>query len=167
MNQGQTQHLFKFLLQPLRIMSARKRYYKRLMLAALLSLTVTVFGCNSSNGSGKGPYPLSGQATYQGKPIEIGLIHFEPDAANGATGPTLTAEIINGKYSSPQGKGTMGGAQLVQIEAYEISSSAVVDSPDSKKPMFPAYRTTATLPYQQAIQDFDVPAIEKKKIIRK
>jgi hypothetical protein len=66
-------------------------------------------GCGSKNTL----VEIGGNATYDGKPIEKGLIRFLP--VDGAT-PTAAAEIANGRYTvkvSP-------GKKQVQIESYKV-----------------------------------------------
>lgn len=82
----------------------------------LLLLTLPLCGCG-----GKAPanvVHVSGTITYQGKPIPVGTIIFEPDPAKGNKGPQGFAYIKDGKFDtrvSRDGKEAAIGAQIVRI----------------------------------------------------
>lgn len=126
-------------------------------LGALLVLLagVCVVGCGQ-----KGPrrYDLSGQVTYQGEPVPMGEISFDPVDPQGVGGGF--APINDGKFdTSVDGRGHLGGEHRVQI----VGFSGWVDPNDHDKgavPMFPPYETTIDLPTNTDNMDFEVPAGE-------
>src|SRR5688572_29821884 len=90
-----------------------KSVAERLSSAAwiLLALAVLATGC------GPGPgVAVSGAVTYQGKPVEDGMIQFIPSAET--QGPTAGAEIKDGKYSIPAQSGPVPGSYRVEVSSY-------------------------------------------------
>ncbi len=65
----------------------------------------------------RGPvtFPLTGTVTWNGKPVPAGLLRLVPDAEAGNTGPATVAEITQGRYATPKGKGILGGKYQVFI----------------------------------------------------
>ena len=113
-------------------------------------------GCGGSGGPAR--YDLSGKVSYGGKPVPAGRIVFEPDGAKGNSGPASYAEIHDGRYAAPRGKGTVGGPHRVRIAGFDGHGAG--ESPEGA-PLFSEYRTTAKLPTQDGTRDFDVPATHK------
>jgi hypothetical protein len=71
---------------------------------------------------------ITGEITLKGKPVEDGFIHFEPLDGQ-ATGDG--AQIVNGKYRIPKGKGLSPGKYKVIIIAGNEMSGEGNASPDS------------------------------------
>src|SRR5438105_3342184 len=94
---------------------------KILLLAGLLLLAS---GCGAS-GSKKA---VSGKVTFDGKPLEAGMIVFTPTDPNvKAVGG---APIVNGTYSIPGGeKGLEVGKYKVEITSSDTSKVKVEDAP--------------------------------------
>lgn len=114
------------------------------------------------NGCGKkadGPtrYDLSGSVTFQGQPVPVGSIVFEPDTSKGNSGPGGSARIKDGKYDTSQegGKGTVGGPHLIRITGMDGKPGDEY-SPEGSA-LFPEYSTTIDLPKETTTHDFDVP----------
>ena len=83
--------------------------------AAALLFLATV-GC----GSGERLHPVSGTATFDGKPIPAGIIYFDPDPTKGGKGTQGFASIKDGKYSTGvEGQGVRGGAYIIRITGYD------------------------------------------------
>lgn len=123
-----------------------------------MSVAVMSSGCGNGVTDGPPIYPISGTVTYQQQPVPCGTVTLEPDAARGGTGPSLTFEIHNGNYASEHGKGTRGGAYLVQISGTDGQPVTLPDGmviPEGK-PLFPLYQTGIELPARKAVQNFDV-----------
>lgn len=74
---------------------------------AVLTLLVCV-GC------GNGRYPIAGEVTFDGKPVESGTIVFEP--ADGQ-GPTTGGKIKDGKYALTDNAAPLPGKKKVRISA--------------------------------------------------
>ena len=110
-------------------------------------------GCDKG---GPARYDVSGTVTYQGQPVPIGSIVFEPDSTKGNSGASGSAQIKDGKYDTREedGTGTIGGPHLVRILGLD-------GKPDGEltrgTPLFPEYGTTIDLPKETTTHDFDVP----------
>lgn len=120
----------------------------------LVLLAFSVAGCGSSDGL----YEVSGQVTYQGKPVPSGYIKLIPDTSKGNSGPGGGAEIVDGTYRTPSGKGVVGGPYIVEIVGtdgvpYTESGEEIPDG----KPLFKAYETTFDFPKETTVKDFEVP----------
>jgi len=81
----------------------------------LLLLLALLLGCGGSSGPRR--YDLSGRVTYDGEPVAAGVILLDPDTERGNSGPGTIAEIHDGRYRTPPGKGTVGGPHLLRITA--------------------------------------------------
>lgn len=78
----------------------------------------SILGCGDPNGR----QPISGVVTFQGKPLDQGVIEFSSSATK--TG----APIINGTYTVPTDSGLEPGVYKVFISAGD--GRTPVDSPD-------------------------------------
>jgi hypothetical protein len=120
---------------------------------------VAFAGCGSSD---SGLVPVSGNATFAGKPIVYGLIEFVPDKAQDHSGPATTAEIVDGKFST-SGGGIVPGPHLVRITAMEERPAPTSEDEtiptNAKPPIFSGYTIEATLVTGE--KDFDVPESAK------
>ena len=82
--------------------------------AVALGTALMLFaGCGKSSSVER--YELSGKMTFHGAPVPVGVILFEPAKGNG--GPGAMAEIHDGEYRTPPGKGTVGGPHIARITA--------------------------------------------------
>jgi hypothetical protein len=98
---------------------------------------------------------VSGTVTYDGKPIPMGLIFFDPDVTKGTGGMQGFAEISNGKYNTAEnGQGVRGGAYEVRVNGFD--GKVAPDSP-AGQPLFPEYRGATDLPKEDSTYDLDVP----------
>ena len=73
-----------------------------------------VSGCSAKTGPERAT--VSGTVTFDGEPLETGLIAFIPDGAT--QGPTAGAAIQKGKYATPAGTGPVLGPHRVEITAH-------------------------------------------------
>lgn len=124
-----------------------------LLLPSLLFAALLI-GC-----SGEKTYHLSGNITFQGKPVPAGHIVFEPDASKGNKGAAAFATIKGGRYdtSVEEGHGTIGGPHIVRILGLNgVRKGELLNG----TPLFPEYSTTADLPKQNGTQDFDVKPVK-------
>jgi hypothetical protein len=69
-------------------------------------------GCSGSKYSGDKRYPLAGEVTFEGQPIDLGSITFTPE---GDKGRTSGGVITDGKYTVPEENGANAGTYRVQI----------------------------------------------------
>jgi hypothetical protein len=77
-------------------------------------LAITLAGCGKS---GIERVHISGKATYDGKPIEIGQIRFVPITPD--TGPITIDRIENGEYETATTGGVTVGTHRVELRAYD------------------------------------------------
>jgi hypothetical protein len=92
-------------------------YCWRFVPASLLLLLVFILGCGHA---GPPRYHVSGTVTYQGKPVPVGSILFQPDPSQGNSGAYGNAMIKDGKFDTRvDGEPPIGGPQLVIIEAFD------------------------------------------------
>jgi hypothetical protein len=123
---------------------------------AWFTIALTVAGC-----AARGPqrWDLSGQVTYNGKPLPAGVILFDPDVTRGNDGPGGFANVKDGTYDTrKEGRGVIGGPHLVRIQGFD-------GKPGAELPLgnviFAEYTIAADLPRQAGTFDFDVPAVRK------
>jgi hypothetical protein len=122
-----------------------------------------LLSCFALGCGGDGTYRVSGQITFQGKPVPAGKIYFMPDGSKGNTGPTGYANIKDGYYdtSASGGKGAAPGPMVIAIEGIDPSGPPPKADPSGEvtaKVLFPRYETTAELPKSGSTKDIDVPA---------
>jgi len=116
-------------------------------------------GCGGAASDGPRRYTISGTVTYQGQPIPVGTISFEPDTEKGNSGPGSMADIVNGKYTTPPGKGGVGGSYLARIEGYdgtEIQTGEGVSH--TGNPLFKMQTLQLEFPQKDSVVDLTVPA---------
>lgn len=100
---------------------------------------IAVSGCG-----GPKSVEVSGNVTFDGKPLPSGRIYFNPDYTKGPDGPQGYAEIKDGKFDTRNGgKGAFGGPTIVVIKAL---------------PHFKEYQEAIDLPNEPTKRNFDVPA---------
>ena len=124
-----------------------------------LALLFLAGGLLAAEGCGKAKaqrHHLSGRVTFQGKPVPMGQIVFEPDIRQGNRGPQGYAEILDGQYQTDQhGKGVMMGALTVEISGFPPADGSA-GNPDT--PLFTPYKTTAQVSKETTTLDFEVPS---------
>lgn len=138
-------------------MTPRNRALGRLFLAVTLPLCFLSIGCSRS------PYKLSGNVTYDDKPVPVGEIVFMPDPAAGNRGPGVLAEIKEGRYEMPVSKGHIGGAYIARLTGFDGAPAKATGLVDPRgTPLFVDFTEKLTLPEQSTTRDFAVP-VQKKK----
>jgi len=129
------------------------------ILAALLAWGLLGCGSNAPE-----THHVSGNVSFDGKPVPSGLIRFTPDGSKGNSGPAGYAVIKDGKYdtSAAGGKGHVSGPMIVQIDGGDsLPGESPTDESGAEldvKVLFSGYQTTAELPKENSTQDFEVPA---------
>jgi hypothetical protein len=86
-------------------------------------ITIAAVALALAAGCGKtGPkqFDLAGKATVNGRPIPAGVIHFDPDIANGHDGPQGFARIVNGEFDTAKGgRGVVPGSHIVRVQGFD------------------------------------------------
>ncbi len=88
-----------------------------------MSILVFVPACQRSDGQSR--VEVRGSVTYQGTPVEHGMITFQP--AHGSKGPAAGTGIVGGKFFLPAAKGPTAGPHEVEVKIVEVTE-------DSSKP---------------------------------
>ncbi len=100
--------------------SIGKKANRFLVLALLMSTSLFLGGCGVEQ-----RYHLSGNVTYNGAPVPLGYLIFEPDTTKGNSGGPGICKIENGKYDTrnEDGTGVLGGPHVVRIRGYDASAT--------------------------------------------
>jgi len=103
-------------------------------------------------------YTVSGTASYEGKPVPQGFVRFEPDSAKGNSGPGVGAQIKDGQFTTPAGKGIVGGPHKVTIYATDGIPTKIdgEDAPQGK-PLFADYKLDVDFPRSDYQWNIEVP----------
>jgi hypothetical protein len=91
---------------------------RRLLWIAVL---VSLPACHDRGGPAR--VEVRGNATYQGAPIEHGMITFRP--AHGSKGPAAGTAIIDGKFFLPVDKGPIAGPHDVEVKIVDLPKDAM------------------------------------------
>jgi len=122
---------------------------------ALVILVAVAAGCGR-----RGPerFRVSGTVSFAGRPVALGRVIFEPDAARGNDGPQGFAPIENGRFdtAAPHCKGAIGGPLVVRIDGFETTGGE--DAASSGRLLFPTHEEQIELPRADVVRDFVVPA---------
>jgi hypothetical protein len=114
-------------------------------------------GCGGSDGPPR--YQVSGAVTYDGKPVPKGHVTFNPDTAQGNSGPGGGAPIVNGKYRTTADMGVVGGPHQVKIVGYDgVPVNMEGEELPDGTPLFTPYQTTVDFPEEKTEQNFEIPA---------
>jgi hypothetical protein len=97
-------------------MRVRTTDWLRSSFCAGMCATAIFFVSGCARKSGPERAAVAGEVTFDGQPIENGLIAFIPDGAT--KGPTAGAAIKDGKYATPAGTGPVLGTHRVEITAH-------------------------------------------------
>lgn len=101
-------------------------------------------------------YRVSGTASFQGKPIPRGTVHFDP--LDG--GPQGYAEIHNGRFDTAvAGKGVRGGEYGIRLQGFDGKEAQ--EAPFGAA-LFNEHHEKRSLPAADSEQQFD-PGPPKKK----
>ena len=105
-----------------------------------LGLCAVLAGCGSSKYSGEKRYPLTGEVTFDGQPVDLGSISFIPaDGKGRASG----GDIADGKYAVPEEKGANAGTYRIEIHWLKRTGRKLKDAEsgemyDERKEALPA-----------------------------
>jgi len=90
-------------------------YFRIAATLSVILIAVAITGCGSAT-DGPKRFDVSGNVTFDGKPVEYGSIIFTPDTTKQNSGPQGMAKIRDGKYdTSNEGRGVVGGPHHVII----------------------------------------------------
>jgi hypothetical protein len=121
------------------------RQRRRLMSAlTCLSVTVIFVGCSGESATGPPRMHVSGQVTYDGKPIPDGNIRFNP--IDGTSGESPMVQIQEGKYDVPASMG------LVVKGRYNVVITA--ERPTGKTMHNPFAYKMKDLPLVQELENY-------------
>ena len=81
---------------------------------------------------------------------------LQPDAAKGNRGPGAYSDIANGRFSTPPGKGHVGGPHRLRIMGFEYSTDTATGDLVGRQ-LFPIYDLELDLPRANSVQEFVVP----------
>ena len=93
---------------------------------SVLSLCVIALGCAGEERDGL--HPLSGSATFDGEPIDLGSIAFIPAGGGGAGSQRASGGVIqNGTYEIPREKGLNAGMYRVEVRWLKKTGKILTD----------------------------------------
>jgi hypothetical protein len=118
----------------------------------LLVAAGLVAGCAKSE---EKLYVVSGTVTFNGKPVPMGLVFFDPDTSKGNSGLQGFANIQGGKFTTVKGQGVRGGAYSIRVLGYDGKSGN--DLPMGH-PLFNEYEVKKELPQADSELNLDIPA---------
>ena len=117
------------------------------LVAALLGLA----GCGGGGTEGPPPlYPVTGKVTFDGNPVTVGTVTFEPDEAKGNKSKYTAAGMIDSSGSYKLATGTQEGAPLgwykVSVSPHGMPSGGMGGPGDGSVPkgaaIPPKYQST-------------------------
>lgn len=128
-------------------------------------LALCCAGCG--RGSNAPPrFDVSGQVTFDGKPVPSGSIYFEADGSRGNAGPVSIVGIDNGRYDTKAARvaGPVQGPLIVRI----TGNPPLEPGGDPRPPLFPEHTTTVELVPGRGPNtfDFEVPSRRQPKAAR-
>ncbi|MBI1313709.1 hypothetical protein GC176_20645 [bacterium] len=115
--------------------------------------------CAGCGGSSDGPdrFAVSGEVTFEGKPVPMGFIKFTPDSSQGNSGPGTGCPIKDGEYATPKGKGLVGGPHIVEIAGWDgVPITESGERLPEGTELFPLYHTRFDFPKSDGEYNFAV-----------
>ena len=124
---------------------------KRLIAAVFL-----VTGC----GVGGGAAGVSGAVRFNGQPVPVGRVYFDPVPGANAGGVQGYADIINGRYdTSAGGRAPSPGPVTVRVDGFGPPAGG-----RNGPRLFVTYEVRDELPAGAATKDIEVPASAAAKL---
>lgn len=110
-------------------------------------------GCFGESGPQR--FRVSGEITFDGKPVPHGEILFTPDSGQGNSGPQGIAMIQDGKFDTKGSRapGVAGGPTVIQVAALA----------DEKGKLLCEYQFNLDLPKSDSTKKIEIPASASKK----
>jgi hypothetical protein len=90
-----------------------------------LVLCPALAGCGSAKYKGAKQYPLAGEVTFEGEPIDVGSISFIPESGKGRPSGGV---ITDGKYDVPEEMGANAGKYRVEIRWLKRTGKKLKDA---------------------------------------
>jgi hypothetical protein len=130
---------------------------RRCLMIVPFGALLAVLGCGGAKYSPT-LFTVSGNVTFHGKPVPTGFVSFEPNAAQGNSGPGCGATIKNGYYETDTNKGITGGPYLVTVNGAD-GIPTTIDGEDAPQgaSLFPPYNTKVDFPMEDTTWDIEVP----------
>ncbi len=123
----------------------------------LLAMAVfsSLLGCGQA---GPERYTISGKITYDGQPVPLGEVIFEPDGSQGNSGPQCRASIRQGIYETRAGKGAVAGPMIVKVIGFEqpTGEGRFPGVEAFSLPLFPTFETRHEVPAHDSTFDIKV-----------
>jgi hypothetical protein len=124
----------------------------------LLAAVLAAVGCGGSQ-----LVEVSGEVTFDGKPVPAGRIYFTTDTTKGNDGPQGFAEIHDGKFDTRKnGRGAWGGPTVVSIKGFDGNMEGAGNAVG--RPLFKEHKVSIDLPRESCTQNFTVPAAAAKDL---
>ncbi len=122
-------------------------------------LLIVAGGCG---GDGLQRYRVTGEVTYKGKPVEAGMIFFEPAESAGAVAPTSYLAIKDGRYDAGS-EGPTKGKYRVTVGGMDRAkekkdNDGMVHTPS----LFPDYKFEVDIPPPDNELNIEVPVGKTK-----
>jgi len=126
---------------------------------AVVLLFMAVSGCG---GDGLERYRVTGEVTYKGKPVEAGMIFFEPAESAGAVAPTSYLAIKDGRYDAGS-EGPTKGKYRVTVGGIDRAnekkdSEGMVHTPS----LFPDHKFEVEIPPPNNELNIEIPVGKSK-----
>ncbi len=91
--------------------------------AILISILI---GCGGEKYPGDKRFPLTGSASYNGQPIDLGSLSLTP--AGGDAKSVSGGVIQEGKYEIPEAKGPNAGTYRVELHWLKLTGKQLLDN---------------------------------------
>ncbi|GAA4434562.1 hypothetical protein [Bremerella cremea] len=124
-------------------------------LAGTLLCLAMLGGCTAEESD---RFVITGNATYDGKPIPAGELVFTPDTSRGNKGPQGKAKIVDGKFTTRgDGRGVVGGPHRVELRAFDgVAFQDAEMTVEEGRPLFGSLKGDIDLPPDSAVIDAHV-----------
>lgn len=93
-------------------------------------LCTLMTGCGDRGYKGDKRYPLTGKVTFDGVPVDNGIISFKSESGSEKEKPA-GGVISNGTYSVPEGQGVIAGTYQVEIRWSRPTGKQFKDTNDT------------------------------------
>jgi hypothetical protein len=127
-------------------------YFLFFMSYKIFLFFISLFLLSGCGDTGTKLYHISGEITYDGKPVPEGVIYFTPNSSTGKLETQGLAFILNGKYNTTNGRGVSAGSISVVI-----SGSQHLAGKEEVTALFEDYIEEFEMPNQNTVKNFDVP----------
>jgi len=124
----------------------------------LPTIVLCALACLMLSGCGEKLQGFSGTVTYNGNPVEKGVVIFTPDATKGnLMGASNIASIQNGRYELPVAQGISGGWYEIRVEVTEWVAGTGNDD-GTLRDLIPPYIFSHEFKPNDETFNIDIPA---------